>query len=53
VWTAREQLLLALCDALHERASIAGQYHMVSFVTNALALAPEPGAARFPTPASR
>lgn len=71
VWSPRDALVLALCDALHDTATVseplwadlratfdpaqlvelvvlAGQYHMVSFVTNATALAPEPGAARFP-----
>lgn len=71
VWSPRDALILALCDALHDSATVsealwaelraafepaqlvelvvlAGLYHMVSFVTNATALAPEPGAARFP-----
>ena len=71
VWSPRERLIVALCDALHERATVcdqlwpalaaelspaqivelvvlAGQYHMVSFVTNALAVPLEAAAARFP-----
>jgi 4-carboxymuconolactone decarboxylase len=71
VWSPREGLIVALCDALHDRATVcdalwaalaaelspaqivelvvlAGQYHMVSFVTNALGVPAEPGAARFP-----
>ena len=33
---------------LVEVIALAGQYHMVSYLVNAAALAPEPGAARFP-----
>jgi len=70
-FTAAEQLLFALCEALHRSASLpdarwrelaatyrpdqlvelvalAGQYHMISYVTNALAVDLEPGAPRFP-----
>ena len=70
LWDARQRLLLATVDALHERATLsdaewqalgaefdaaqcieilmlAGLYHAVSFVVNALALEPEPFAARF------
>jgi hypothetical protein len=76
LWTPREQLILALCDALHARATVcdvlwpllaatftpaqivelvvlAGQYHMVSFTVNALALPLEPMALRFPRAATR
>ena len=71
VWAPREQLVIALCDALHDQARVpaplwsrlaaaftpsqlielivlVGQYHMVSFVANALELPPEDTAARFP-----
>jgi alkylhydroperoxidase family enzyme len=71
IWSARDAAVIALCDALHERAqlpaevwaavaaqfepaqiiellALAGQYHMVSFVTNGRGLAREPGAPRFP-----
>lgn len=70
-FTAREQLLLRLCDALHDTADVddslwaelssvfsaeqlielialAGYYHAISFLTNALRLPLEPFAARFP-----
>jgi alkylhydroperoxidase family enzyme len=70
-WTARERLLIGLCDALHDHATIddelaaalraelddaqlielvalAGQYHMVSYLTQVAGLALEPGAPRFP-----
>lgn len=69
-----EQLLLALCEALHRTATIddalwdrlaaertpaqlvelialAGQYHAIAFLVNALAIAHEPAAPRFPQPA--
>jgi alkylhydroperoxidase family enzyme len=75
VWSPRERLLLALCDALHDQArvpdplwsalaeeldaaqliellALAGQYHMISFLTNAARIEPEPGAARYCTSAS-
>src|SRR4051812_11127838 len=35
-------------DQLVELIALAGQYHMISFVTNALAIALEPDAPRFP-----
>ncbi len=35
---------------LVEVLALVGQYHMVSFLVNAAALSPEPGAARFPVP---
>jgi len=70
-WTPREQLIVDLANALHERATVdeslwqklkkefsdeqlielialAGFYHMVSFLTNGLALGNEPWAERFP-----
>jgi alkylhydroperoxidase family enzyme len=70
-WSGRDAAVIALCDALHDRAQVtaevwaaltahfeaaqivellalAGQYHMVSFVTNALGVELEPGAPRFP-----
>lgn len=37
-------------DQLVELVALAGQYHMISYVTNALAIDLEPGAARFPAP---
>ena len=65
VFSARERLLLRLCDELHSTATVsdalwaglaseysaeqlvelvvlAGLYHVISFATNAFALAPEP-----------
>lgn len=70
-WSARELLLLRVCEALHATCSLddglwdglrqhfreeailellllAGYYRTVSYLTNALDLPPEPGAARFP-----
>ncbi|HTO06734.1 MAG TPA: carboxymuconolactone decarboxylase family protein [Myxococcota bacterium] len=70
-WSGRDQALLDLCDALHERCDVddatwrrlaaefapaqivelvvlAGFYHTVSYLTNALRIELEPGAARFP-----
>lgn len=70
-FSARERLLLRLCDALHRTADVddalwtelravfsneqlielvalAGYYHAISFLTNALRLPHEPFAARFP-----
>lgn len=70
-WSAREALLLRLCESLHTTCSLddglwdelrqhfreeavlellllAGYYRTVSYLTNALDLPPEPGAARFP-----
>jgi len=35
-------------DQLVELVALAGQYHMISYVTNALAIELEPGAPRFP-----
>jgi alkylhydroperoxidase family enzyme len=35
-------------DQLIELVALAGQYHMISYVTNALAIELEPGAPRFP-----
>jgi 4-carboxymuconolactone decarboxylase len=75
-WSERDAAVIALCDALHDTASVpeplwarlgaifdaaqtielltlAGQYHMISYLTNGLALALEPGAARFPPPRGR
>lgn len=72
VWSERERLLIALCDALHERATVpdalwaqiraeldpsaiieavalVGQYHMVSFLTNALGVDDEGYAQAMPT----
>ena len=69
--TDEERLVLSLCDALHEHATIsdgqwaaleatfepaqlvelvtlAGLYHAVSFLVNALQVAPEPWAAALP-----
>lgn len=37
-------------DQLVELVALAGQYHMISYVTNALEIEREPGAARFPAP---
>lgn len=71
VWSARDRLVIALCDSLHDRGRIddalwtalraeladaqvielvalAGQYHMVSYLTEVARLPPEPGAPRFP-----
>ena len=39
-------------DQLIELVMLAGQYHMVSFLTNALEIALEPGAPRFPAEGS-
>jgi alkylhydroperoxidase family enzyme len=36
-------------DQLVELVALAGQYHMISYVTNALAIEPEADAPRFPT----
>jgi len=70
-FTAAEQALLGMCEALHrfariddelwarlsadrppaeliELLALAGQYHMVSYVANAIGLELEPNAARFP-----
>ena len=70
-WTAREALLVALVDELHDTATIsdatwealtalydepqlvelvalAGQYHAVSFMANALGVELEAAAERFP-----
>ena len=35
-------------EQIVELVVLAGQYHMISYVTNALAIAPEAGAPRFP-----
>lgn len=71
VWSPRDRLVIALCDALHDRGRIddalwaalraelddaqvielvalAGQYHMVSYLTEVARLPREPGAPRFP-----
>lgn len=70
-WTDEERLVLSLCDALHEHATVsdgqwaaleaafepaqivelvtlAGLYHAVSFLVNALQVTPEPWAASLP-----
>jgi alkylhydroperoxidase family enzyme len=75
-WTAREALLVALVDELHDTATIsdatwealiahydaaqlvelvalAGQYHAVSFMANALGVEREDAAERFPAAAAK
>ena len=75
-WTAREALLVALVDELHDTATIsdatwkaliahydaaqlvelvalAGQYHAVSFMANALGVEHEDAAERFPAAAAK